>query len=99
MRSYLLGRVSAYRFHIDDPIPFQRSITFDLDHGLHNEMEGDICSVAYWYQQEPHAPFPALPTDRRASFPWTNLAQFGLLGALALLAAVLTIAAAIAAVS
>ncbi len=24
-------------------------------------MEDDIASVAYWYQTEPHAPFPALP--------------------------------------
>jgi len=92
-RSYLLGRVSAYRFHLDDPIPFQRSLTFDLDHGLHNSMEGDISSVAYWYQQEPHAPFSPLPADRRPSIPWANLAQFGLLGVLASLAVLALIAA------
>ena len=99
VRSYLAGRVSAYRFHVDDPIPFERSLTFDLDHGLHNGMEGDICSVAYWYQQEPHAPFPPLPTDRRPSFPWLNLAQFGLLGVFALLAAVAVIVAGVALLS
>jgi hypothetical protein len=25
------------------------------------QLENDISSVAYWYQQEPHAPFPKLP--------------------------------------
>jgi hypothetical protein len=24
-------------------------------------LQGDIASVAYWYQTEPHAPFPKLP--------------------------------------
>lgn len=87
LRSFLTGRVSAYRFHIDDPIPFQRSLTFDLDHGFLNQMEGDIGSVAYWYQREPHAPFPTLPADRRPALPWINPAQFALLGASVCLAA------------
>ena len=29
--------------------------------GRYLPMQDDISSVAYWYQQEPHAPFPKLP--------------------------------------
>jgi len=77
-RSFLTGRVSAYRFHSDDPIPFSRSLRVTLDHGLDNSMAADYVSVAYWYQLEPHAPFPALPASRarRPALPWTNPVQW-----------------------
>jgi hypothetical protein len=29
--------------------------------GRYLPLQDDIASVAYWYQTEPHAPFPALP--------------------------------------
>ena len=29
--------------------------------GGYRPLADDICSVAYWYQQEPHAKFPNLP--------------------------------------
>jgi hypothetical protein len=61
VRSYLAARCAAYRFHIADPIPFQKSIAVDIDHGYTNQVPTDYQSVAYWYQTEPHAPFPTLP--------------------------------------
>jgi hypothetical protein len=78
MRSFLLGRVSAYRLHLDDPIPFNESISFMLDHGLKNRMSGSYSSVAYWYQHEPHALFPELSsaTRRLPRWPWAQLAQW-----------------------
>jgi len=30
--------------------------------GVYLPLEDDIASVAYWYQTEPHAAFPPLPT-------------------------------------
>ena len=33
------------------------------------ERSDDVSSVAYWYQDEPHAPFPDLP-DRDARIPF-----------------------------
>ena len=57
------GRVSAYRWHVEDPIPFARSLRVQIEHGSGNAVEADYSSVAYWYQDEPHAPFPALPAD------------------------------------
>ncbi|ACZ41540.1 conserved hypothetical protein [Thermobaculum terrenum ATCC BAA-798] len=56
-----LGRAHAYRFHIEDPIHFQESIRASIEHGHANNLTLDICTVAYWYQTEPHKPFPQLP--------------------------------------
>jgi hypothetical protein len=61
VRSYLNSRCAAYRFHIDDPIPFKQSIQFNIDHGYANQVQTDYSSVAYWYQSEPHARIPPLP--------------------------------------
>ncbi|MEZ4298535.1 MAG: DUF2961 domain-containing protein [Polyangiaceae bacterium] len=76
-RSLLLARASAYRFHTDDPIAFEESLDFTLDHGLHNTMAADCTMVAYWYQREPHDAYPPLPpADQRGlAFPWKNLVQ------------------------
>jgi len=52
---------SVYRFHLDSPIPFTKSIRATIEHGHANHRSDSFYSVAYWYQTEPHAPFPALP--------------------------------------
>jgi len=55
------GRSSVYRFHLDSPIPFTKSLRATIEHGHANVRSDDYFSVAYWYQSEPHAAFPALP--------------------------------------
>ena len=55
------SRTSVYRFHLDSPIPFSRSFRATIEHGHANHRSDNFYSVAYWYQAEPHAPFPALP--------------------------------------
>jgi Protein of unknown function (DUF2961) len=55
------GRWSLYRFHLDSPIPFTKSLRATIEHGHANHRSDNYFSVAYWYQSEPHAPFPALP--------------------------------------
>lgn len=55
------GRTSVYRFHFDSPIPFTRALRATIEHGHANHRSDNYFSVAYWYQSEPHAPFPALP--------------------------------------
>jgi len=55
------SRSSVYRFHLDSPIPFTRSMRATIEHGHANGRSDNYFSVAYWYQTEPHAPFPALP--------------------------------------
>lgn len=59
------GRVSMYRWHIPDPIRFKKDLRVTMQNiGYGNglfERSDDMCSTAYWYQEEPHAPFPRLP--------------------------------------
>jgi len=52
---------SVYRFHLDSPIPFRRSFKATIEHGHANARSDNYYSVAYWYQSDPHAPFPPLP--------------------------------------
>jgi Protein of unknown function (DUF2961) len=54
-------RTAMYRWYLNDPVRFQESLRFSIEHGHANNFENDYCSVAYWYQTEPHAAFPALP--------------------------------------
>jgi hypothetical protein len=55
------GRWSVYRFHTDSPIPFTKYMKATIEHGNANDRSDNYYSVAYWYQAEPHMPFPPLP--------------------------------------
>jgi len=55
------GKWSLYRFHIEDPVHFRKSIRVTIEHGHANDQGNDYSSVAYWYQAEPHKAFAALP--------------------------------------
>jgi hypothetical protein len=55
------SRSSVYRFHLDSPIPFTKSLRATIEHGHANHRSDNFFSVAYWYQDEPHASFPPLP--------------------------------------
>jgi hypothetical protein len=61
------GHVSLYRFHVEDPVTFERSIRVTIEHGHANKRSDDYSSVAYWYQAEPHCPFSILPVEQRAA--------------------------------
>ncbi|MGC8784669.1 MAG: glycoside hydrolase family 172 protein [Armatimonadota bacterium] len=60
-------RHGLYRWHIFDPIRFKQSLKVTIQalgwwpNGKFQPLTDDIASVAYWYQAEPHAPFPAMP--------------------------------------
>jgi hypothetical protein len=62
------GKNAMYRWHLHDPIRFERSLVWTIEHGHANNYENDYSSVAYWYQIEPHATFPPLP-EARARLP------------------------------
>ena len=55
------GKVVVYRHHIVDPIPFTKKIRVSIEHGHANCQKHDWCSVAYWYQDEPHKTFVEMP--------------------------------------
>jgi len=64
-------RHGMYRFHILDPIRFQKDLRVTMQalgwrsEGRYLPLQDDIAAVAYWYQSEPHAPQPPLQ-DRDA---------------------------------
>jgi len=57
------GKMTAYRFHLPDPVRFRRSIRATMRcHGWDvGDRQDDYSSIALWYQTEPHAPFPEMP--------------------------------------
>ncbi|UYP46626.1 hypothetical protein NEF87_002911 [Candidatus Lokiarchaeum ossiferum] len=56
------GKITYYRYHIQDPIPFEKAIEVTIEHGHNNHRGDDWATTAYWYQLEPHAPFPPFPS-------------------------------------
>lgn len=63
-----LGRTHLYRFHINDPIYFDKSLKFTIEHGHCNCLTLDLASVAYWYQSLPLSKLPLMP-DKEARKP------------------------------
>ncbi|MEP6736391.1 MAG: glycoside hydrolase family 172 protein, partial [Chryseolinea sp.] len=47
-----MGRTHLYRFHIVDPIYFDKSLRFTIENGRSNVLTLELASVAYWYQTE-----------------------------------------------
>lgn len=66
---------TAYRWHVPDPVTFKESLRFLIEHGNGTPpcRSGNYYySVAYWYQTEPHAPFPKLPSVE-ARISWAKV--------------------------
>lgn len=55
------GKNAMYRWYLADPIHFERSLVWTIEHGHDNDYENDYASVAYWYEAEPHLAHPPLP--------------------------------------
>ena len=64
-------RFGLYRFHVMDPIRYRDELKITVqDLGWRSKLgdrarflpqQSDIASTTWWYQREPHAPFPTLP--------------------------------------
>jgi hypothetical protein len=61
-------RFGLYRWHITDPVRFEKDMKITIQAlgwrsgGRYLPLKDDIASVAFWYQTEPHNPFPKLPS-------------------------------------
>lgn len=66
------ARSTCYRWHVGTPVRFKTGLKATIQHqgvgvgptGKHGnniERPDEYSSVAFWYQREPHAPFPKLP--------------------------------------
>ncbi|MEI6915477.1 MAG: glycoside hydrolase family 172 protein [Armatimonadota bacterium] len=64
------SRISVYRFHLTDRIPFKESIDFDLEHGGVNDAPGAVySSIAHWYSSRPADASTAPVNAVRLSIP------------------------------
>jgi hypothetical protein len=58
---------SLYRWHVPDPINFHKDLRVTIQdlgwwpNGKYQPLDDDFASTAFWYQKEPHAPFPKFP--------------------------------------
>jgi hypothetical protein len=61
-------RFGLYRWHIADPIRFDKNLRVTIqalgwrEGGRYLPLQDDISSTVFWYQAEPHGPFPVLPS-------------------------------------
>jgi hypothetical protein len=61
-------RFGLYRWHIMDPVRFEKSLRVTIQdlgwksNGTYLIQHSDISSTVFWYQTEPHNPFPKLPS-------------------------------------
>jgi len=60
-------RFGLYRWHIMDPVRFEKDLRVTIQAlgwrsgGRYLPLQDDLSSVAFWYQTEPHKPYPKLP--------------------------------------
>jgi len=60
-------RFGLYRWHIADPVRFDKGLKVTIQDlgwrhdGRYLPLQDNISSVVFWYQAEPHNPFPKLP--------------------------------------
>jgi len=66
------GFSALYRFHIEDPIPFEESLRATIEQGHANDRTDDWSSVAYWYDEDPVCHAPALPSVEQRLPPWPD---------------------------
>ena len=65
---------ALYRWHVPDPIRFKKELKVTIQalgwwpNGKFQPLTDDLSTVAYWYQTEPHKPFPAM-LSREERFP------------------------------
>lgn len=81
--SNLGARATMYRWHVDDPIRFTKSLRFEIEHtgwisadetvtgeiDGHVEREDDVATVAFWYQVGQPKRFTTLPSLVERTFP------------------------------
>jgi hypothetical protein len=59
------GYQVSYRFHLADPVRFDKKIKVTMEHGHANHLADDWASTAYWYQTLPSPRLDMLPVGER----------------------------------
>ncbi len=66
------GKQTVYRYHIEDPIRFRKSILVTVEHGHANKLSNDYSSTAYYYLAEPARGLDLPPVEERLPRPDTT---------------------------
>ena len=59
------GKQTVYRYQIEDPIRFRKSILVGIEHGHANKLGNDYSSTAYYYLSRPKRGGPRLPAVQK----------------------------------
>jgi len=62
-------RTSQYRFHVPDPVAFDKRLRVNIEFGHGNASRGYMSGVAYWYLDQPTAAAYRLPELQRTLMP------------------------------
>jgi hypothetical protein len=66
------GFNQMYRFSINNPVHFQKSIRVTIEHGSANNYQSDYTSTAFWYQQHPGSSRTPLPSAEKRVPVWPD---------------------------
>ncbi len=66
------GYLTAYVFHLENPVRFSQSIKATIEHGHANHLGNDWSSVAYWYARTPTAAATLPSVAQRLVVPRDN---------------------------
>ena len=65
------GTNRMYRWYVANPVRFQQSLNVEIQNQRYENGQvpsrDDYTSVAFWYQEEPHQPFPLQPFRERVA--------------------------------
>ena len=70
-----LGRTHCYRFFINDPVYFDKSCKFTIEHGHNDCLTLELSTVAYWYQNSAVAVPSIASVEARKPRP-TNIGAY-----------------------
>ncbi len=73
-----LGHTHLYRFFISDPVYFDKSCRFTIEHGHNNNLTLDLASVAYWYQDKASALPRTFTKEERQPMPMIGASEIHL---------------------
>lgn len=59
------GYQVSYRFHLTDPVRFDKRLRVTIEHGHANQLSDDWASTAYWYQAVPAKGLTVPPVEDR----------------------------------
>ena len=80
LKDTTLGRISTYRWHIEDAMPFKKSLKVTIEHGTNNDHVADYSSVAYYYLTGENQAFTAIPKSGEDLLPFVAPPPFRIPG-------------------